>query len=216
MNTQTSYTQDEILRLAQKPKLKTGTKDRPATYRFIVDSEDVKVNEFEGAEQGCYQLTLRVLPLRNPEDGGSRDFNLGQWARVTLPLANPNIPDHKVPQDTADKAIQTLSAIRPDLIAAFPRMVDGQMRFKGEVIEKTQEMAGRAEAVKALMEVSQALVEKHINKTTTEAPSFEDYAFYADAILTKKGNVFLVGYRNELRPGQERNLVAATQFRSTD
>ena len=110
----------------------------------------VKAQRFESKKEGNDNVMARVYwkMLKDPEDANSTVGQLfSEW--LTFPLENEEVEGHTAPSYAMEMTCQTLSGIFDD-IYAYPRKdpTTGQLVYKGEYVDKADEMKCRLEAAK--------------------------------------------------------------------
>jgi hypothetical protein len=163
------FTDEEMVERSKKATLSIGY------YRFLITDAKCKVS---GANN--MMVVCTCSPLKDPDDAGSASWpNI--YHNLVLPFRNADVEDH-TPPNTFRLVSDFLQATYDDKIPTMPRMQDGALVFKGEVISRDKEEAARLETNNAVQDLAFALWE--------DPSDLVDRAFYAEVFWnhTPKGD----------------------------
>lgn len=182
-------TAEDIAKKAARLSLNLGW------YQFLVTQAESKI-----AKSGSLMIELRCAPLKEVNDQNSKVMNLSLRNNIVLPVSNPDLPEHLAP-NTTGIVVSALVAMEIKGIVDYPRTIDGQLMYKGEVIEKAEQDDARVEVTQLALDKILALYD--------DPSELVDCAFYAQ-VIEKDGYTNIGSMRAELPDGVE--LVPAEQF----
>lgn len=124
-------------------EIKKATKR--ATYAEGTHARWIVTDASRGeAKSGHLQLSFKCAALRDVDDANSKEKRL-IFDKMFIPKVNPNRPGHKAP-NTYGLCVRTLHAMFPEDVPLEPRRDgEGNIIFKGEIIDKGDEEAARDE-----------------------------------------------------------------------
>lgn len=184
-----SYTDKDVANAAKRDRWATGT------YRGVLADITRQISKDNG--HLMFKAVYRIL--RDPNDAGSI-FGPGAYYWQCLPFRNPNRDGH-TPKKFFARSTNDWLAAHVDDIPALPKKVDGQLVFKGDVIEGSDEEEAKKEAYDASYAKAAEMWEDESNESLE---ALKGTAVYFD-VTYGEGSDFpsLGNFRQELEEGAE-------------